>query len=140
MTPRDAGQSERWREPFAAGVVIHCETMLKSAFLFSLVLLILLPGCSDMSDRFDAKLWQAQHNSTAFDNPRAGQIESLQRDHMRAGMSRADVRALLGEPEASTPGMDRYALGVAPLGIDPQTYVIRYDDSGRVAGFKVVSR
>lgn len=91
-----------------------------------------------MSDKFDSDLWQAQHNSTATDNPRVGQIESLQRDHMRIGMSRQEVLRLLGEPEAATPDMDRYALGVAPLGVDNETYVIRYDQQGNVASFRVV--
>lgn len=89
------------------------------------------------NDDFDRALWHAQRGSTAFDNPRTGQVAALERDHLRAGMARAEVIALLGEPEVRNARSDRYALGVSPVGVDVEEYVVEYDADDRVTGFRV---
>lgn len=96
----------------------------------------LLMGCQ-MTDSFDASLWRAQHGSTERDNPRSGLVVALERDHLRAGMARSEVIALLGQPERQTARRDQYALGVSPYGIDYEYYVIDYDDNDRVATFSL---
>lgn len=109
-------------------------------FFFSLLVWTFsLTGCH-MSSSFDAALWRAQNGSQSADNPRAGQIEALEKHHLRKGMARAQVHELLGEPDLKTRDSDRYFLGVAPMGIDPEEYVITYDASDRVSSFKVVRR
>ncbi len=90
-----------------------------------------------MTDSFDAALWRAQYGNTVRDNPRSSLVVALERDHLRVGMARSQVIALLGEPERRTTRRDQYNLGVAPYGIDYEYYVIDYDDHDRVAAFSL---
>lgn len=95
------------------------------------------PGRGMTERAFDADLWRAQRGSDALDNPRVRQIVALERRHMRAQMPRAEVIALLGEPDRSRPGTHIYTLGASPVGVDFETYVIQYDPLARVADFGI---
>lgn len=90
-----------------------------------------------MSEQFDAELWRAQRGSSALDNPRVGLVVVLERDHMRPGMSRAEVIGLLGEPDRRQPHSDHYRLGASPVGVDYETYVVEYDEQDRVRSFGI---
>lgn len=81
---------------------------------------------------FDAELWQAQRGSNERRNPRAGMVGDLLREHLRVGMSRAEVLRLLGEPDYRDRLSDVYELGVSPVGVDDEYLVVDYDDTGRV--------
>lgn len=112
----------------------------KPAGLAALALLLAFlstTGCGVTHDDFDRALWHAQRGSTAFDNPRTGQVAALERDHLRPGMARAEVVALLGEPEVRNATGDRYALGVSPVGVDVEEYVVEYDADDRVVRYRV---
>ncbi len=84
--------------------------------------------------KFDADAWKAQKGVKTSENRRAALVPALERE-LRVGMTRDEVRALLGEPDSTTDQSDTYRLGVAPLGIDPEFYRITYDAQGRVASF-----
>lgn len=104
--------------------------------LATIIVSLVLGGCG-MSGDFDAEAWRAQHGSNAIDNPRSGQVSALERNHLRLGMARADVHALLGMPERQEELADHYDLGVSPVGVDYETYVIRYDARNLVSKFGV---
>lgn len=77
-------------------------------------------------DSFDANTWKAQRGVSAKDNKRIDMVPKLEAS-VRVGMPRADVIALLGEPDSHNreTDADRYFLGL-PLGPDEQYYEIRY--------------
>jgi hypothetical protein len=79
--------------------------------------------------RFDAARWQAQRGSDALNNPRIAMIGDLEQ-RLRPGMTRAEVLALLGEPESQSGGRAVYALGASPYGVDYEFFVIEFDDAG----------
>jgi len=85
---------------------------------------------------FDPQRWQAERGlSDDRDGKRNSMLEALERDHLRAGMSRETVRSLLGEPDTATSTADRYELGPSPVGVTMESYLIEYDAHGKVLGF-----
>ena len=80
---------------------------------------------------FDSRAWQAQRGVALKDNTRARLVPAL-RHFLRAGMSRNEVRTLLGEPDRATVNADTYQMGIAPYGIDPESYEIRFDNEDRL--------
>lgn len=83
---------------------------------------------------FDSTRWKAQRGSEARANPRLTMLEPP----IRMNMSRAAVRALLGEPDRMQSNRDVYILGAAALSIDCSSYVVEYDDNGRVRATRVL--
>jgi hypothetical protein len=93
---------------------------------------------------FRSSLWQ---DSAAVHGPRqlrGCMVDDLRRHHRLRGRTRAEVVALLGEPQPS--GYFRefdlvYWLGPerSPLGIDSEWLVIRLDERGRVAEDRLVT-
>lgn len=106
-------------------------------WLPALACVLFATGGCDVSNDFDAALWQAQRGSAALDNPRVGEVVALERQHMREGMPRARVIELLGEPDRRGPRSDHYKLGASPVGVDYETYVIEYNDQGQVVRFGI---
>ena len=53
-------------------------------------------------------------------------ISALERDHLKVGMNRDDVRVLLGAPDEVTDDIDTYDIGVSPVGIDMEVYQLIY--------------
>jgi hypothetical protein len=82
-------------------------------------------------DGFDQAGWKAQHDSTAIDNPRAGMVVAVE-EHLKPGMSRDEVLALLGPAESENGGTLTYDLGASPYGIDFDYLVIEFDAKGRL--------
>ena len=85
---------------------------------------------------FDPQRWKAER--VLSDEPggkRNSMLEALERDHLRAGMSREAVRSLLGEPDTTTKTVDQYDLGPSPVGVTMESYLIEYDSQGKVVGF-----
>jgi hypothetical protein len=87
--------------------------------------------------KFDSDAWKAQKGAKITENRRAALVPALERE-MRVGMTRNEVRELLGEPDSTTDRSDTYRLGVAPFGIDPEFYRITYDAQGRVTTFRLI--
>lgn len=78
---------------------------------------------------FDAQVWKAQRDlDDRADNPRSPMVPVLLREHLKPGMSHAEVLDLLGPPDFEDRGAEHYALGRAPYGIDFEYLVIRYAD------------
>lgn len=96
-----------------------------------------LAGLASRTGGFNAELWQAQRGASARDNPRAGMVVDLQRVHLRAGMSRAEVQRLLGEPDQQQEFSDVYELGVSPVGIDYEYFIVDYDASGAMTQSRI---
>lgn len=91
-----------------------------------------------MSLSFEPQAWRAQHGSTARDNPRVFMVVPLEHEgHLSESMARADVLALLGPPDHATERSDQYRLGVSPVGIDHESYVIEYNEFNQVLRFQV---
>lgn len=89
-----------------------------------------------MDDRragFDATRWRSHRDDDTLQNPRIGMVAALEGGILRKGMPRAEVRDLLGPPDAIKPRADNYGLGVYSFSIDYQHYVIEYDRGGRVS-------
>ncbi|MCP3142458.1 hypothetical protein [Pyxidicoccus xibeiensis] len=81
---------------------------------------------------FDSEQWKAQKGSGARNNPRVGMVVDLQRKHTLEGMSRDDVRKLLGEPDRQHGTSEVYELGASPFGPSYESFVIDYDAGGKV--------
>ena len=82
---------------------------------------------------FDAGLWKAQRDEDFDgDNPRAGMVGELQREHLVEGTLRERVHDLLGPPESVRGDTDLYELGRSATGVDYEQLAIVYED-GRVA-------
>lgn len=81
---------------------------------------------------FDAETWKAQRGSGARKNPRIGMVVDLQRKHSLEGMSRDDVRKLLGEPDQREGTSEVYELGASPFGPSYEYFVLDYDAGGKV--------
>jgi len=98
------------------------------------VLLVLGAGgymATTVAGEFDANRWKALRSSTARENPRAGMIGAL-KDRLRAGMTRDEVVALLGEPETKDGPRYVYAIGTSAFGVDYEYFVVEFDADGKV--------
>jgi len=77
---------------------------------------------------FDATDWKAQHDEDFDgDNPRAGMVGELQRDHLVEGLPRDEVHDLLGPPESVLGDTDLYELGRSATGVDYEQLAIVYE-------------
>lgn len=87
------------------------------------------------TDTFDSTTWKAQRGASALDNKRGGMVSELERS-VRVGMTRAEVIALLGEPDmGQQTESEKYLLGLA-FGPDEQYYEIRYRE-GKVESLRL---
>jgi hypothetical protein len=86
---------------------------------------------------FDAEIWIAQHDSDALEqeNPRIEMVPALQRDHLKPGATRDQIRDLLGAPEFEVGETDYYELGRSPLGVSFEQLAIEYADDDLVRAF-----
>jgi hypothetical protein len=88
------------------------------------------------ASEFSVQRWQAERGHVdERTSPRAAMLEALEREHLRRGMPREEVRQLLGEPDSATAAADEYDLGGSPVGVTLESYVIAYDAQGRVTTF-----
>jgi len=85
---------------------------------------------------FDSALWRSQRGQEEG-NRRWTQVHALERDFLRQGMSRSQVREVLGSPDQSERDTDAYYLGASEFSIDGATYVIEYEPAGHVISFSV---
>lgn len=107
--------------------------------VFGLLFPLLLTACAmQQTDTFDSEAWKAQRGAPPLENRRPAMVSGLE-TLIRLDMPRADVLALLGEPDATRRddgdaalSIDTYELGVSGVGVDEEFYEIRYRD-GRVA-------
>lgn len=84
---------------------------------------------------FDAQKWKAEKGNVTSKNARitmVGEAEKL----LRIGMPRQEVTALLGEPDGNDNNRFEYLLGVSPVGIDFEVFIIEFDAGGRLKSFR----
>ncbi len=86
---------------------------------------------------FNAEQWKAQRGVEASENARQGMIPELEKI-LRAGMSREEVIALLGEPDIKENNRFEYELGLLGFGVDYAWYVIEFDEEKRLKNFGLV--
>ena len=78
---------------------------------------------------FDATVWKAQRDEDfEGDNPRAGMVGELQRNHLVEGTPRERIHDLLGPPESVRGETDLYELGRSATGVDYEQLAIVYED------------
>jgi hypothetical protein len=83
---------------------------------------------------FDPDVWKAQRDEDFDgDNPRAGMVGELRREHLVEGTPRERVHDLLGPPESVRGDSDLYELGRSATGVDYEQLAVVYED-GRLAG------
>lgn len=106
---------------------------------------VVLSGCSLIPVPckdfvFDRAAWKASMAASDSDDSRAQDIAGdLVRCHALTGMTRADIRHVLGRPvpEEAPPGSGEmwWAVGVVNNGMGPgdaQMLIVRFNDRGRV--------
>lgn len=121
--------------------LIGCGTIL----VFSLGVLILfqywMQGFNNPFNDlpFDQKTWASNANSRDNDNPRGLMADDLLRKHLRKGMTRNQVQALLGEPDFSSSSNPwEYMLGCwSGFRMDADTLDVYFDDSNNVSRVRI---
>lgn len=94
--------------------------------------------------RFDPKGW-AEHKYLLEGHPRivmrALMVDDLMNNHLRKGMTKKEVKSLLGESmdDYLKQNMFRYYLGFTcgPLCMDPDMFYVKFDSQDRVTDFGV---
>ena len=119
----------------SARAALRCVLTRSAALLAVLFLSLTFSACSMQTDTFDSAQWKSQRGVAALDNKRGGMVDKLEAN-VRVGMSRAEVVALLGEPDSGKEtGVEKYMLGLA-MGPDEQYYEIRYSE-GKVESLRL---
>ncbi len=90
--------------------------------------LLLLGACGG----FDKASWASGKGNYEGKNPRIAMVNDAQDAGVKVGATRNQVRALLGEPDASGPNGDTWYLGRSSYAPDYQTFIVSYDDKGVV--------
>jgi hypothetical protein len=89
--------------------------------------------------KFNRQQWIASADRGA-DNPRLRMYKDLQQRYLRKGMTRQEVRHLLGKPDydSSSKDVDSYFLGVLGLmSVDATILEVHYDKADRVVSTAV---
>lgn len=81
---------------------------------------------------FDRASWTAGAGNHDGENPRAALVEDAREAGVRPGARRADVRALLGDPDSTGPEADIWYLGRASYSVDYRVLRVDYDRAGTV--------
>ena len=115
--------------------------------LFLLALLLACSSCEDWGAPtdpprpFDAKVWSevvAAELRYGLPQPRYAMLGDLRANHLKRGMTRAEVVALLGPPDrpSGVALVDAYLVGCSVS--DPITLDCEYDAAGRLTGTWIV--
>lgn len=95
------------------------------------------------TEPFDQSKWIRAKSGPEVKNPRGPMAEDLRRHYLQRGMSKKQVRQLLGPPsnseyEEAKGNVDSYFLGHwGDWSIDGDYLIIRYHKSGRVASTEI---
>jgi outer membrane protein assembly factor BamE (lipoprotein component of BamABCDE complex) len=105
-------------------------------------IIILYPVFENRFDdgTFDRELWHTYHQSMDRDNPRGNMADDLRENHLRQGMKKDEVIALLGEPDFDEQThVFKYTLGMwSGTRIDYDSLDIEFDLSGRLVKTSIV--
>ena len=109
---------------------------LTAAFTFVGFFVILFASLDNpFDDRpFSETTWAAYHQSTDYDSPRGQMYADLKRHHLRRGMSRDEVLALLGEPDLRESATHfSYSLGAwSGFRMDYDTLEVEFSKAGHL--------
>jgi len=92
---------------------------------------------------FNRQQWMALANDYRRDNPRQRMHNDLLQRYLRNGMTRQQVRHLLGKPDydSHSNDVDTYFLGVWGLmSVDATLLKVQYDEKDRVVRTEVAER
>jgi hypothetical protein len=120
----------RWKRVVLIAAAVSAAAVT-AYFAFLITLMISIFGFGPIFGSFEPERWKAERGSDRRDNPRLFMINDLRR-RLSPGMARSDVKALLGEPEAKTGNSYIYIIGVPPLSIDYEEFIIEFDDAGKL--------
>jgi outer membrane protein assembly factor BamE (lipoprotein component of BamABCDE complex) len=88
-------------------------------------------SCLFPQSTFDVQAWHSA-DPTHWCNARAAMAEDLMSHELTVGMARADVRALLGDPDTEDQAIPTSFYWVS-CWMDCESVAVRYDATGRVA-------
>lgn len=121
-----------------------CTIGLVALLLIGLVAAVVLYGVHRRyygNIRFNGTVWRRLANQGGMGNPRQRMVKDLRQRYLRNGMTRQEIRQLLGKPDygSFSKDVDSYFIGVLGfMSVDASTLDIRYDSAGRVARSKIV--
>ena len=77
---------------------------------------------------FDELVWRAQHGTPALEqeNPRGAMVSELLHGRLTEGMTRDEVRRLLGPPEHEDEQTDVWELGRSSWGVSYEQLAVEY--------------
>jgi outer membrane protein assembly factor BamE (lipoprotein component of BamABCDE complex) len=106
--------------------------------LWAIALSLAIPvaACKDPAMSFDRAAWASGQGNASGKNPRSGMVSQARDAGLKVGATRAEVRALLGEPDASDSGGDAWFLGQGQYSVDFETLDVSYGSDGRVTAIE----
>ncbi len=124
-----------------AGALAGAATVLLFGWVWFtlLVIAMLSPPFGDRG--FDPSLWRSEARTTDRDSPRGRMVGDIRDRVVRPGMTRAEVRTLLGVPdwESARPDEDHWRIGMwTGFRMDEDTLLVRYAPDDRVRDVHVV--
>lgn len=90
--------------------------------------------------KFSGTVWRSLAGKGRMDNPRQRMVKDLRARYLKPGMTRQQVRQLLGKPDYGSHEreVDSYFLGVwGFMSVDATVLEVRYDKAGRVVSTDV---
>jgi outer membrane protein assembly factor BamE (lipoprotein component of BamABCDE complex) len=81
---------------------------------------------------FDAELWRTADTSQ-LDNPRCLMQRDLEQNHLKLGMTKTEVAALLGEPEEDKQTTSYYLGFCSPFGVDAMALGLEFDNDDKLS-------
>jgi hypothetical protein len=99
------------------------------AKVMAFALLASLSACGSASVSFDKEKWASGKENLTAENPRGKMVSDAEEAGVKVGATRASIRVLLGEPDGKGPRGDSWALGFANYSMDPQNFVVDYDEN-----------
>lgn len=99
------------------------------------LLLSLLVACA-ANNQFKADVWQRSSGTDHKDNTRCQMVHDLMDNHLRVGMSRMEVKDLLGD--LTEEAVVNVTVGVCDFGVDYYYLTLTFDEAGRLQDFRLV--
>lgn len=124
---------KRWVKGTLLGCGLLLLACVSGMFLMVFLFHLLVPNPFD--DRpFDREVWLAEAGLPGPDNPRGQMYEDLLEKHLKKGMTKAEVLALLGKPDATSRSrLFSYELGMwSGMRIDTDTLDVEFDGTDKV--------
>jgi hypothetical protein len=97
--------------------------------VMAIALLLLVSACGVFGVPFDKEKWASGKGNLTVENPRGKMVSDAEEAGVKVGVTRASIRALLGEPDGQGSKGDSWALGFANYSMDPQNFVVDYDEN-----------